>query len=243
MKLGWHRRLAHKIGYDIDKFNKQLTVESHLRALLPILKVDLVLDVGANQGQFAETLRYIGYEGQIISFEPGSIAFGVLCSEASRDSRWQVHKVALGDEVAELKLNVSRASVFSSFHPANEFGRKKFGAAIDAPETETVEVVRLDHFLDEHVSDFSRRNVFLKMDTQGHDTAVFEGAGKYRSMFAGLQSEVAVTPIYEGIPNFDTSLSLYKSNGYEVTGLYTVNRHRATGHVIEFDCVMAPRID
>ena len=80
------------------------------------------------------------------------------------------------------------------------------------------------------------------MDTQGPDRAVFEGAGEYAGRFCGIQSEIAVTPIYDDVPDYMESIALYRSYGYEVTGLYTVNRHRATGHVIEFDCVMAPRI-
>lgn len=250
LKLGWHRRLAQAFGYDIDKFNKQLTVETHLRELLPRLGVDLVLDVGANEGQYVGVLRHVGYTGQIISFEPSAEAFAKLAQAAAKDDSWQVFNIALGDATGEATLNISGASVFNSLHQSNEFGKAKYGAAIEspieAPSTETVSVERLDTILhmlrEEKVVDFADRNVFLKMDTQGHDSAVFDGAGEYASRFSGLQSEIAVTPIYDGIPDYMDSIALYRSFGYEVTGLYTVNRHRVTGHVIEFDCVMAPRM-
>ena len=241
LKLGWHRWLAHKIGYDIEKFNKQVLVESHLRALLPRLNTDLVLDVGANEGQFVEQLRHIGYTGQIISFEPALSTYNKLNQAAAQDPNWTAFNTALGSTSGNAVLNTSGASVFSSLHKPNEFGKEKFGNAIAAPTSEDVVVERLDNFLSEHVADFDQRNVFLKMDTQGHDREVFEGAGEYASKFSGIQSEIAVTPIYEGIPDYMESLALYRSFGYEVTGIFTVNRHRQTGHVIEFDCVMAPR--
>lgn len=240
MKLGLHRRLAHKIGYDIDKFNRQLTVESHLRALLPTLDIDLVLDVGANQGQFVQMLRYVGYQGEVMSFEPGSEAFRALQKAVVQDDQWQAFNIALGDTEVEAELHLSQASVFNSLHATNEFGRQKFGGRIASADSETVTVQRLDRFLDEYVANFKDLRVFLKMDTQGHDSAIFEGAGEYRAKFSGIQSEIAVTPIYEDIPDYMTSLTLYRSYGYEVTGMYTVKRHLATGHVVEFDCVMAP---
>ena len=242
LKLGWHRRLAQTFGYDIDKFNKQLTVETHIRELLPRLGVDLVLDVGANEGQYASVLRHVGYTGKIISFEPSVVPFAKLVTAAAKDDSWQAFNIALGDAPGDATLNVSGASVFSSLHQPNDFGKAKFGAAIEAPETETVSIQRLDAFLNQHVVDFDDLNVFLKMDTQGHDNSVFEGAGEYASRFCGLQSEIAVTPIYDDIPDYMESIALYRSFDYEVTGLYTVNRHRVTGHVIEFDCVMAPRM-
>ncbi len=240
-KQGWHRWLAHKIGYDIDKFNKQVIVETHLRELLPRLHADVVLDVGANIGQYAEMLRYVGYRGRIISFEPGQAAFARLQEAAAQDDLWQVYNLALGDSPGTAVLNVSNSSVFSSLHQTSDFGKEKYGGSMDAATTEEVKIERLDSFLNEHLPDFEHKKVFLKMDTQGHDRAVFEGAGDYAGAFCGIQSEIAVTPIYEDIPDYMESLAMYRSYGYEVTGLYTVNRHRATGHVIEFDCVMAPR--
>jgi FkbM family methyltransferase len=40
--------------------------------------INLVLDVGANVGQFGLSLRNRGYAGQIMSFEPVSDAFNEL---------------------------------------------------------------------------------------------------------------------------------------------------------------------
>ena len=225
----------------MEKFNKELTIESHLRNALPRLGVDTVLDVGANEGQFATLLRYIGFEGEIISFEPSQAACATLTARAARDPAWKAHQLALGDSTGTAELNVSGKSVFSSLHKPSSFGVEKYGASIEVTNTETIQLDRLDSFLDQHLPDFEQRRVYLKMDTQGHDFAVMQGAGAYASRFAGLQSEISVTPIYEGVPDYIEAISHYRSLGYEVTGMFTVNRHRTTGHVIEFDCTMAPR--
>ncbi|MEM9622219.1 MAG: FkbM family methyltransferase [Pseudomonadota bacterium] len=239
-KERWYRRLAHKLGYDLVKFNKQITVETHLRALLPVLKVDLVLDVGANEGQYAQALRYVGYTGDIMSFEPAAAAYARLSQRAQADPRWQTFNLALSDTQGSAELHQSAASVFNSLHATSEFGRQKFGASITADTTETISLNRFDEFAAQHLPDLAKRRVFLKMDTQGHDLAVMRGCGDWATRFCGLQSEVAVMPIYEGIPDYMQAISEYRALGYEVTGLFTVSRNRASGHVVEFDCVMAP---
>ena len=240
LKLGWYRRLAHKLGYDIDKFNQQLTVETHLRDLLPRLKTDLLLDVGANEGQYAQMLRYIGYVGEIISFEPGQVAFSELSKLAAHDPLWSVYNLALSDRAGAAELHLAGASVFNSLHATSDFGAQKYGANIESSSTETITMVRLDEFLPEHVPNHGERRVFLKMDTQGHDLTVFAGAGELRNQFCGVQSEVSVLGIYQAVPNYIDALNIYREFGYEITGIYTVNRHRVTGHVIEFDCILAP---
>lgn len=65
-------------------------------ALIRDRKIDLVLDVGANRGQFATALRdELGYRGRIVSFEPLKDVFPLLQQAAAQDplgpattSRW-----------------------------------------------------------------------------------------------------------------------------------------------------------
>jgi hypothetical protein len=56
--------------------------------------------------------------------------------------------------------------------------------------------------------------------------------------FVGMQSEVALMRIYEGMPRLPEALALYEDSGFEVTALYPVSRESDTARVLEFDCVM-----
>src|SRR5437867_7795092 len=49
-----------------------------LSKFLRILDIDLIIDVGANVGGFARAMRYIGYKGLIVSFEPLTAEFEIM---------------------------------------------------------------------------------------------------------------------------------------------------------------------
>lgn len=56
-----------------------------LRDVVRDLGINVVLDVGANVGQFAHALRGIGFAGRIISFEPVGRDFAVLRMRMRKD--------------------------------------------------------------------------------------------------------------------------------------------------------------
>lgn len=67
---------------------------------------------------------------------------------------------------------------------------------------------------------------------------MFAGLGERVADFVGLQSEVALLQIYEGMPRMPEALAAYEAAGFEITALYPVSRDRRTARVLEFDCVM-----
>jgi hypothetical protein len=69
--------------------------------------VHLVIDVGANSGQYASGLRAAGYAGRIVSFEPLSEPHGRLAAASSRDADWDCRQLALGRRPGTRTINVS----------------------------------------------------------------------------------------------------------------------------------------
>ena len=133
--------------------------------------VDLVVDVGANEGQWARELRAEGYKGTIVSFEPLLAAHARLTQAARDDAAWIVHRRALGDHDGEGRLNVAgNAGASSSLLTMAESHER---AAPDARYVghETVSVSRLDA-----VDLPAGQRLMLKLDVQGAERAVLAGA-------------------------------------------------------------------
>lgn len=206
-----------------------------LQSILTRERIDLVIDVGANIGQFAGELRTF-YTGDIYSFEPVSATFAQLASRAANDARWHPFQLALGRSESELEINVSDSSVFSSFLNTNDYCSDVFGAETKAARKEKVRVCTLESFCRQHIPDFADRRIFLKMDTQGFDLEVFGGLGSVLPRVVALQSEVSLSPIYEQMPHWTETISRYEHAGFAVAGLFPVNSE--AGRVIEYDCLM-----
>ena len=86
------KALRQRAGIDVVRARKNPT----LMDFIENRRVNLVLDVGANVGQFAQSLRNRGYAGRIISFEPVKEAFSALENAARGDDLWTASNLALG---------------------------------------------------------------------------------------------------------------------------------------------------
>ena len=60
------------------------------------LDINLIFDVGANEGQFAKKIIENGYKGKIISFEPLNDPYEKLVLKSSKFENWKVGKLSLG---------------------------------------------------------------------------------------------------------------------------------------------------
>ncbi|TQN30388.1 FkbM family methyltransferase [Haloactinospora alba] len=209
----------------------------HVAALLEHYGANCVLDVGANVGQYAKQLRRHGYTGRIVSFEPVPGIVEKLRRAAAKDPNWWVYPHALGSTETSTTMNVVSGSMSSLLGPS-EFGNRRY-KRFSKIESQEVSVRRLDNILDEVLDGIDEPRPYLKLDTQGYDLEAFAGAGERIREFVGMQSEVALMQIYEGMPRMNEAIAAYEGAGFEITGMFPVTREESTGRVLEFDCVLA----
>jgi FkbM family methyltransferase len=208
----------------------------HLAWLLRDLKINCVLDVGANRGQFASRLRAGGYRGRIVSFEPVGHVFADLERAAAGDPEWVVHRLALGEEDASSEIHVDERAL-SSLLPASEFGRE-WKPRMGTATTETILVRRLEDVWDDAVRGLPQPRVLLKLDTQGFDVPAFRGAGDRIPDIAAVQTEVSVTPIYDGMAPMAEHLAVFVDAGFTLSGMTPVSYAFGSLQAIEFDAVL-----
>jgi predicted RNA methylase len=104
MNLRWNLKLLiRKLGYDIVPYG--MTPEISRRMMfLNGFKINLILDVGANEGLFALNMIKLRYIERIVSFEPLSSAYSVLSKNAQNNPNWEVANIALGDENKDSRI-------------------------------------------------------------------------------------------------------------------------------------------
>jgi len=234
--LATDRELAREDWFEMETGLADYLAHGHVAAILDMYGINCVLDVGANRGQFGGLLRDAGYRGHIASFEPVPEAFAELERVAATDASWTAYPWALGREEGSVRMNVV-ADTLSSMLPATSFGARRH-PRLRAPTAVDVPVRRLDAILDDVLARVADPRPYLKLDTQGYDLEVFAGLGERVGDFVGMQSEVALLQIYEGMPRMPEALATYEGAGFEITALHPVSRDMRTGRVLEFDCVM-----
>ena len=237
-------RLAEQRGYAILPAWRleHLEAATFLRDVFRVLDIRAVLDVGANLGQYRDFLReQVGFRGDIVSFEPIPSLARSMAARAASDQRWRIVECALGASPGKAALNVMASSTFSSFHEPDHSRSSMFEQKNRVVERIEVQVRTLDHFVRETMPRAAPGRLFLKLDTQGSDLAVLEGAKGAVADIAAIQTEMSVVPIYEGAPDYATTIRALESSGFQLAGMMRNNRAGYPLQLIEFDCVMVSR--
>jgi FkbM family methyltransferase len=227
------RRSLWKLGWDLRRFNLAESKWSQLIFQLKAHDINTVIDIGANIGQFAESLRDAGFQGRIISFEASQEAHHQLQRRAQHDNHWTVApRLAVGAENGKTTINISCNSVSSSVLPmlSAHLTAEPKSAYV---RTETVELRKLDSIADDCLSDVDC--VFLKSDAQGFESEVLRGARRLLDRVAGLQMELSLIPLYEGEHLFEFMLHEIQDRGFELWSLVPGFVDKNTGRLLQVD--------
>lgn len=198
--------------------------------LLAKLGTTTVLDVGANRGQYARSLRAAGYAGRILSFEPVAEPFRELAGHASDDPGWDVFPFALGDSDDEAVIQVADNSAGSSFLQVGERLTASY-PEMGFVSSETVTRRRLDGLVEE----LAISDAFLKLDVQGFERHVLRGAEEALRGIDGCELELSFTPLYSGESTLLEMTTLLDGLGFGLIGFIPGVDDASTGLPIQVD--------
>ena len=212
----------------------------HLNGLLAELGIDCVIDVGANDGDFAAMVRGAGWTGPVASFEPQSGCVEALKRLAADDPAWRIFGMALSDHDGLASLSLRSASQLTSMNEPRLASRaassERVRDHLDVVGTEEIVVRRLDSIFDE-VSATPVHRAYLKIDTQGHDELVLVGAGGVLDRVMAIQLELTRDPLYEGTSSYLSLIQRLERLGFGLSALFPVLVDPENHTLLEFDGV------
>ena len=223
-------QLARNRGYDIVRYSLQSAESTRFIKLLNDYHVDLVFDVGANTGQYAHSLRTLGYTGRIVSFEPLRSAFMDLQRKAQGDNNWICEHKGLGPAAGRGILNVAgnsqSSSVLEMLPRHYQSSPKSQYVGEEEIELSTVDIMFEKHFL-------PGTKFFLKMDTQGYERFVLEGAKNALQHACGLEMEMSLVPLYKDELLWVDMIQHANDLGFSLTSVEPVYFDPNTGQLLQ----------
>ncbi len=197
-----------------------------------------MFDVGANLGQYADLLRgRVGFRGPIISFEPIPELAAELRARAAKVDQWFIEETALDSAEGVRLFNVMASNQFSSLLDPYHRDVPDLSEANAVERRIEIQASLLSNHYQKYKAQLGFKRPFLKMDTQGNDSAVARGAGDLLRDFVGLQSELSIRKLYDGSADFVTVLDFYRSNGFELSAMVPNNAANFPS-LIEVDCIL-----
>lgn len=226
-----------EIGFILEKKTALNSEELLLEQLLRQHGIDCVLDIGANTGQFAMDLLKTKFTGKLISFEPLPDVYARLASNSKGIGNWQTENTAVGNESGYININVSANKESSSILPmlqshADLAPESKYVASISVP------IVTLDNYLkDQQVL----KKIFLKIDVQGYEMSVLEGALETLARVEVIQLEMSFVPLYDHSLPYYTLMQRLEDWGFSLYSLLPAFTDYKTGQVFQVDAVYVKR--
>jgi FkbM family methyltransferase len=191
-------------------------------AALRTLSSQTVLDVGANKGQFSIAARYLFPSAKILAFEPLEDARRRYHSVVSGPV--EMHGFALGAAKATADFFVTSRADSSSLLAPRKSQELAYGVALSSKTV--VHVERLDHVVEPSAL---VAPVLLKLDVQGAELQVLEGAEMLLPAIDAIYCEVSFVELYERQPTAGAIVSFLHDRNFALRGVYNLSLTKQFG--------------
>jgi FkbM family methyltransferase len=173
----------------------------------------VVVDIGANEGNWTAQLLRVFPRAEVIAAEPGPEPRAILEQRFADRPNVLIDPRAVSDTTGTAEFHVTRWSVFSSLLPPAAALHELYGANWSPTEeldTVQVDTVTFDELVGEqHVS-------VLKLDVQGAELAVLNGGREALQHTDCVIVEVLFVPHYEGDTTFPGIHAALAEQGFQL---------------------------
>lgn len=180
------------------------------------LDFDLLVDVGANVGQFSLIVSELKTGCQIVAFEPLAEAASIYRKVFQGDDLVTLHQTAIGPDRQDSEMHVSKRADSSSLLPISDAQVELFPGTEEA-RRETVKVAPLTDFLNE---EHFKKTTLMKIDVQGFELDVLRSAAPILHHINWIYVESSFLPLYSGQALVHDVLKFLLDNDFRMKGIY-----------------------
>lgn len=221
------RKALGRIGFDLVRTSRAARrKEVWLQRLAPAV----VLDVGANVGEFAAWALQTFPSAKVISFEPLADCFQQLVRDVKSD-RLVAHRMALGEVEGEAVIHRAVSPAASSLLRPTAVVTGEFAEAATL-HAETIAVRRLDDVVLP-----TETPLFVKIDVQGFEMAVIRGGRRTLGRASALIVETSFEALYDGQPLFGEVAAELAKLGFAYRGAWDQIHSPDDGRVLQTDSI------
>lgn len=219
----------------LQKIKYKIHLKNDLKRRLKIISncnIDILFDIGANTGQYSKKMRNLGFNKKIVSFEPLKEVFEILKRNASDDNYWSVYNYALGNEDTSGIINVSGKSDCSSIlNMLPDHIESASGLEYIAQQEITIK--KLDSVFNSFASNSDK--VMIKIDTQGFEKNVIDGALDSLNKIMIIQIEMSIVPMYENEMLYIEMIKYLEKKNFQLYSIENGHFNRKTGQLLQVD--------
>jgi FkbM family methyltransferase len=203
-------------------------IEHH--AVLQALPFDLVVDVGANRGQFSLLCRDMRPAARIVAFEPLPAPAAIYGALFAEDAKVTLHSVALAQERGTMDMNISKSDDSSSLLPISKAQIENYPGT-ERIGSHRVSIAPLTDFIS--AGDLIGHGL-LKIDVQGFELEVLKSGQSLLLSFDWIYVECSFVQLYEGQALAEEVIAFLTANGFRLSGRYNFSHGRG-GALLQAD--------
>lgn len=204
----WARALFKGVGAAIEH-----------QQLLRSLSLDVVVDVGANKGQFSLLIRGVIPGAIIYAFEPLSNPAKIFSKIFDGDTNTHLYTCAVGECNESIAMHVSKSDDSSSLLPISE----KQSNLFPGTEEDYIDNVTMSTLKSVISTDKLTGRSLLKIDVQGFELSVLKGSQPLLKEFGFIYIECSFVELYEGQALVSDIVDYLANEGFLLNGVYNMS--------------------
>jgi len=230
------KKIFKHFGYSLSKIKKSQNLDEIIKFRLQNNPCDLLIDVGANQGDFSK--NYLDNFNKLFLFEPNKNLMDSLNVRFESEKKVKIFNIGIDKFKSSRKFYITNdtGQTLSSMRTQTELmGQTLKNSKIT--KDVNVNFDRLDNIIPSKVE-----NIFLKTDTQGNELNVLESLGNFIDKTIFIKCEMPVLNLYNIDYSYWDILDFFKKNDF-IPVFFDNGIRSEKGELIEFDVIFEKKND